>query len=93
MMEHHPVQYRLKIKKERGHSSDREDLEESIIKMRHAKAAHEALSGAIELKSQGWLGVFIWKHCGGRTPQEFATPARINMAKIATAKARIAARL
>ena len=43
MMEHHLDRYRLKIKKERGHSPDHEDLEESIINMRQAKAAHEAL--------------------------------------------------
>ena len=34
MLEHHPDRYRLKIKKERGHSPDHEDLELSVIKMK-----------------------------------------------------------
>ena len=61
--------------------------------MKHAKAAYEAISGATKIKSQGWLGILILRHCGGCTPQEFATPAKINMAKLTMAKARSAARL
>ena len=61
--------------------------------MRNATSAREVLSGAIELKSQGWFGVFILKYCGGRSPQEFAEQARSNMARINTLKARIADRL
>ena len=90
MMEHHPDRYRLKIKKERGHSPDHEDLEVSVIKMRNATSAREALSGALELKSQGWLGVFILKHCSGRSPQEFAQEATSQMARINLARARMA---
>ena len=89
MMEHHPDRYRLKIKKERGHSPDHEDLEVSVIKMRNATSAREALSGALELKSQGRLGVFILKYCSGRSPQELAQEASSQIARINLARARI----
>ena len=89
MKEHHPDRYRLKIKKERGHSPDADDLESSVINMRNATSAREVLSGALELKSQGWLGVFILKYCSGRSPQEFAQEASSQMARINLARARI----
>ena len=89
MKEHHPDRYRLKIKKERGHSPDADDLESSVIKMRNATSAREALTGALELKSRGMYGVFILKHCDGRLPQEYAQEAVSQFSRINLARARL----
>ena len=92
-MKYHLDRCKITTKKERGHSPDKGDLERSVIKMRHATSAREASNGAMEFKSQGWFGVLILKYCGGRTPQEFATQARIIMERINMTKARMADRL
>ena len=66
MMLYHPDRCQITNKKEKGKPPDEGELEISIIKMRNAQSAREASNAAIKFKSQGWLGVFILKYCGGR---------------------------
>ena len=91
--EHHPDRFKAKTREEGQASPEPEKLEASLIKMKRLISAYEGLSGAFELKAQGWFGVFIIRHCEGRSPQEHSVTAHQAWARVLAMKSREAQKL